>query len=110
MRDILLRSNVGAAAVAVLLLWSLISAADAVGQPVYIAVTFVVNLIGTLDFSYAFSFSSDERFMILLAALSIATAIVYFVAAWLLSRWICGESPLRYLARYHATLSRGRRA
>ena len=94
MRKTLFQCDVGRVAVAVLLLWALIDATDALGQPIYVAAEFIVNLIGTLDFSYALETFREAHLMAELTGLQLAASFACAAAAWVLSRWISGEGPL----------------
>lgn len=92
-RRSLAASHTAAVAIAVLLLWSVVSLFSALSSPAVSLASYLVYAFVTLDFR----FYSSNRFMLPTATLFLAIACIEILAAWLLSRWVYGEGPLRAL-------------
>lgn len=104
-RRILAASHTAAVAIAVLLLWSVVSFCGAISEPVTDFSYFVLNVIATRDFSFFGSYFSD-RFMLSGSLLFLGTAGAEILAAWLLSQWVYGEGPFRALAQSWSSVTR----
>lgn len=96
LRGVLARSNVAAITIAVLLLWTLDNAFRALWGPVSRVGTFVYTAVAILGIPY-FN-SSLDRNVLMMTLLYLSGAVVYLLAAWLLSRWVYGMGPLRSLS------------
>jgi hypothetical protein len=107
LRKILADSHVAAVAIAALLTFALQSFVDALWSPFVRVADFVLNAIAILGIpsgSWRFGFTDLNA---LTAALSYCLyAFISIVAAWLLSRWIYGMTPISMLRAYHARFAR----
>jgi len=94
-------------AVAVLLLWSFDSVLDALWDPIFSAISFLITAVALLGLPYIppqFSFS--QRSMLISTSFYLLEALICFAAAWILSHWVYGMSPLRSLKSYGERLAR----
>ena len=105
LRLTLARSNIGAVAVAVLLVWSLDTAFRALWIPVSNLLEFAARGIAIFDIPY---FSGIFKGALELAVFGnyAVSAVIDFVAAYLVARWIYGTGPLRCLVASGAQLTR----
>lgn len=104
-------SHVAVAAIAMLLLWSLDGAFQAVWPPVSRALDFLFTAVAILDipyFSPTLTVLDRTTFIVMCAYLY--SAVISLSAAWLLSRWIYGMGPLSTLAMYRGRIIGRRRA
>jgi hypothetical protein len=107
LREILIDSHVAATTIAVLFLWSMDGAFWGLWPLLSRAAQWLFTAGAILDVPY-FSISVVERSMLLISAMYFYAAIVSFLAAWILSRWVYGVGPLRSLAAYGNKLPRWR--
>ena len=108
LREVLADSHIAAVAIAVLLLWSLDDAFRALWIPLPFAFSYLATAVAILGIPY-FSLGS-LRSELILAFFTLFGAIVSLSAAWLLSRWVFGEGPLRTLLNYRSKLRKGNHA
>ena len=103
LREVLAQSNVAAVTIAVLFLWALDNAFRALWGPVSRVGTFVYTAVAILGVPY-FNPRLDwsDRTMLMMTLLHLSGAVVYLLAAWLLSRWVYGMGPLRSLSACRA--------
>jgi len=109
LRTVLADSHIAAAAVAVLLLWSLEVGAEGFSQQFTRATYLVTNALATLNVEH-FSTTYTIRIDWLITTLNLCYASVALAVAWLLSRWAYGAGPLRILRGCYARLSGGNHA
>jgi hypothetical protein len=107
LRESLIDSHVGVTTIAVLFLWSMDGAFQALWLLLSRAAEWLFAAIAIFDIPY-FSITAVERSILLISALYFYAAIVSFSAAWILSRWVYGVGPLRSLAVYGNKLPRWR--
>lgn len=106
LREILAESHISAVAIAVLLLWSIISAFRALLGPSLRVAEYLFTAAAIRDIPFAGPFNFADRVMLFVRIEYLFNAFATFSAAWLLSRWAYGEGPLRCLSRYRARVSR----
>lgn len=107
LRQVLSESHIAAVTIAVLLLWSLDGAFRALWGPVSHALGFLVTAIAIFDIPYISpGVKLADRFTLITASAYLYGAIVSFSAAWLLSRWVYGQGPVRSLTRYGKSFNR----
>lgn len=99
LRRVLAESHIGAVACLVLLWWSLDVACRAFWAPLYRASLYVATAIAIWDIPYSKVHALDKLEFVL-ALEHFLYAIVYFVAAWMVSRWLFGAGPIRSLRTY----------
>jgi hypothetical protein len=107
LREILADSRIALVAVAVLLLWSFDSVLDALWDPIFSAISFLITAVALLGLPYIppqFSFS--QRSMLISTSFYLLEVLICFAAAWILSHWVYGMSPLRSLKSYGERLAR----
>jgi hypothetical protein len=105
-QQILAESHIAAITIAVLLLWCLNGAFQALWAPVARVVGFVFTAVAILDVPYfSPTLTLADRFTLVSASAYLYGAIINFSAAWLLSRWVFGAGPVRSLTRYCKNLS-----
>lgn len=91
-----------AVTIAVLMFWFLDGAFRALWEPVSRVLGFLGTAVAILDIPYfSRTLTTTDRFMLIMAANYLYGAAVSLAAAWLLSRWVYGEGPLRLLATYY---------
>ena len=98
LRQILAESHISAVAIAVLLIWSFNSAVEALWEPFFGLVSYLVTAIAILGLPYIppqFTFS--QRGMLMKSCFFLFNALICLASAWLLSRWVYGKGPLRSL-------------
>jgi hypothetical protein len=107
-REILADSHVAAVAIAVLLLWSLDGAFNAVWPFISDALYFAFTAVAILGIPYFYfpTMTVVNRVMLITTFLQLYAAVMSFFAAWLLSRWVYGVGPLRSLAEQGSKLTR----
>lgn len=107
-REILADSHISAVAIAVLLLWSLESALNALWNPLFAAASFLFAAVAILDIPYfSPTLTRADRLMWIATGFYLFNAFMSFASAWLLSRWVYGLGPLRSLSKYRANSARG---
>jgi hypothetical protein len=103
LRRILADSHISAITIAVLLLWSLSAAFQAVWYPLLGLLEYLFTAVATLSVGLGLPYSGpfyEERVSLLPIPADLFTALTSFAAAWVLARWIYGNGPLRILSRY----------
>lgn len=106
-REILADSHVSAVAIAVLLLWSLEWGFQALWDPLFRAVSFLITAVAILDIPYfSRTLSPVDRLTLITTFFYLFSALISFAAACLLSRWVYGVGPLRSLSTYRTRLRR----
>jgi len=111
LRQVLADSHVAVVAIALLLLWSLDAAFQALWPPVSHAMNFVFTAIAILDIPYfSRTFTVADWSMLVMTLAYLYSSIVSFSAAWLLSKWIYGTGPFSTLMAYRSRLIRTKHA
>jgi hypothetical protein len=106
-REILADSHISAVAIAVLLLWSLELAANALWGPLSVAARFLFTAVAILDIPYhSPTLTRVDRLMWIATGFYLFKASMSLAAGWLLSRWVYGVGPLRSVSKYRANLAR----
>ena len=109
LRESLAESHVSAVTIAVLLIWSLDSGFQALWGPLSRAVRFLFTAVAILDIPYfSTSFNGEDRILLNSTLLYLFHFLITLAAAWLLSRWVYGEGPLRSLGTYGNRLIRSK--
>ena len=105
LREALAESHVAAVAIVVLLMTAL----DAVFQVIFspLSVSIINFLFTAIAILGAPSITFADPFLLTSAAIYLSGAIVSFLAAWLLSRWVFGTGPLGTLRSYRGKFTRG---
>jgi hypothetical protein len=104
-RLVLADSYVAAIAVSVLLLSSIDATFRAVWPIVSQVVTYVFTAIAIFDIPYFSStFTVADRLTLISTFTYLYGAATSLLAAWLLSRWVCGVGPLRFLIEHRNRL------
>ena len=99
LRQALADSHVADVTIAVLLIWALDAAFRALWGPLYELVAFVFTAIAIWDIPYIPPTPTvADRLMLIMTGYLAYGAIVCFLGAWLLSRWVYRMGPLRSLA------------
>jgi hypothetical protein len=106
LRKILGDSHIAAIAIAVLLFWSLGAVMQGLVGPLSGAALFIVTAISVRGMPYSGGLDFANRYMLVVTCFSLFSALFTLGAAWLLSKWVYGEGPLRGLSRYRAQLPR----
>src|SRR5215469_7277075 len=91
LREILAESHISAITIAVLLLWSLNSAARVLPGPSYGIAEYLITAVAIGGIPFAGPFTFADRVMLFVQIESSFSAVVSFTAAWLLARWAYGE-------------------
>lgn len=107
MRDVLRKSHVAAATIAVLSLWTIIATFEAMWPILYRAGAFLATALAIFD-SPSHSFSRAKIALLIISGNYFYAAIVSLTAAWLLSWWVYGTGPTQVLNSYRDLLSRRR--
>lgn len=98
LRDILAESHVGAAAIAVLVIWSLDGASRALWGPVSRIAGWLLTAIAIFDIPYfSATLTTSDRLILITTCSYLYSAAVSFSAAWFLSQWLYGAGPIRTL-------------
>ena len=107
LREALAESHVAAITIAALLLWAVDSLFHALWAPLPGVVVYLFTAIAIRDIPYfSYPLGAGERSTLILTTSYFLTTTVSLAAAWILSRWIYGLSPLRSLGQYRPRLSR----
>jgi hypothetical protein len=107
LRKILAYSHVSVVAIAVLLFWSLDSAVLALWGPLSRAASFLFTAVLILDIPYfSHSLTTADRFLFFLTYSYFFNSFVYMAAAAILSHWVHGMGPFRFLIKYSTRLAR----
>jgi len=107
LREILAESHISAAAVAVLLLWSIVLGFQALWGPLLRVASFLFTAVAILDIPYTSPTPTfADRLSLITSALFLFDSLISLAAAWLLSRWVNGVGPLRSLRSYRSKLAR----
>lgn len=105
LREILAESHIAPVAIAVMLLWTLTSAASAVGIPFYEVAEYAVTAVAILGIPYSsHSWNFADWFMFLSTVFGLYGALVSLAGAWFLSRWVYGFGPFRALIECRSRL------
>ena len=105
LRQVLADSHVAAITIAALLMWALDATFRALWDPVYVLGAFVATGIAIWDIPYISPRPTvADRLMLITTGYFVYCAIVCFLGAWFLSRWIYGMGPLRSLMTYRSKL------
>jgi|ERR1700722_235013 len=107
LRRALVDSHTAAITITILLFAALDNLVDAMREPAYRAVLFLVTATAERDLPYIpHKLDAGTSFMLLASAIPLIHAVVAIVGAWLLSYWAYGTSPLRHFATYRINLTR----
>jgi hypothetical protein len=107
LRQALRDSHVSAVAIALLLFYSLQLVIQAFWYPFALLATFVFTAVAIHDVPYmSRTLDVADRYMLVNACFYLFSGVSAGAAAWLLSKWVYRESPLRSLSRYRARLAR----
>lgn len=107
LREILAESRVSIVGIAVLLLSFLDLGFRALWGPLWRLVTFLFTAVAILDIPYIpHNLGLVDRTMLFSASLNAAQAMLYLVAAFVLSYWVHGAGPFHSLARWHIPLKK----
>lgn len=105
LREILADSHVGAVAIAVLVFWFLDGIFEALWPLFARAGNFLITAVAILDIPYfSPTLTVLNRSMLTFVCFYLYGAIMSVSAAWLLSKWLHGTTPLRALATYRTKL------
>ena len=105
LRQLLADSHVAAVAIAVLLFWSVQWGVQALWVPLFRAIDFLMTAIVTREIPY-FSVSLADCLIRLNTFFYLFYALISFAIAWVLSRWVYRNGPLRSLSTYRIRLKR----
>ena len=98
LRKVLADSHVAAVTIAVLLMWMLDATFRGLWDPAYDLGAFVFTGIAIWDIPYIPpTLMVADRLMLITTGYFVYSAVVCFLAAWFLSRWVYGMGPLRSL-------------
>ena len=95
LKEILAQSHVASVAIAVLLFWFINNIFLAVWTLIVPALSFLATAIAILGIPFVSW--SYTRYTVFLASFCLCSAIIDFLAAWLVSRWIYDAGPIRSL-------------
>ncbi len=107
LRQVLAESHISAVAIAILLIWSFNSAVEALWEPVFGLVSYLITAIAILGLPYIppqFTFS--QRGMLIRSCFLLSNAFICLASASLLSRWVYGNGLLRSLWKYRERFAR----
>ncbi len=104
-REILADSNVGAVAIAVLLIRSIESGVRGLGFLLFGLLDFVVSTVAIGGIPYG-TFTLGQWLLFIPQIANLVTAAITLVAAFLLSRWVYGAGPLQSLRSCGAKIAR----
>jgi hypothetical protein len=100
-QKILAESHIAAITIAVLLLWCLNGAFQALWAPFSRVVGFLFTAVAILDIPYISPTPTlADGFMLVTASNYLYGAIFNFSAAWILSKWVFGAGPVQSLTHY----------
>jgi hypothetical protein len=106
-RQTLADSFVSAIAIALLLFWSIDWALRALWWPLLCSVEFVATAVAVRDIPFISpKLDVSDRYMLMNTCFFFVNAVIALAAAWILSRWVYGEGPLRSLRSYRERLAR----
>jgi hypothetical protein len=100
-RKTLVESQVGAVAVALLVVWSCGWILGAFYKFIPGVIYFVVNFVAVVFTTHEFpdtTMSIGSLFPYVFAAMKLGEGILLLVATWLFSRWLFGAGPVRALS------------
>jgi hypothetical protein len=107
LREVLADSHIAAVTIAVLLLWAVNSGFQALWIPLSKITAYLFTAVAIFDIPYfSYPLNVGDRSNLILATLYLLSAAFHFAAAWILSRWVYGLSPLASLSQYRASLTR----
>jgi hypothetical protein len=107
LRQALANSHVSAAAIVILLVWSIEWACRALFGPVVRLINFLFTAVAILDIPYISpKLNFEDRRMLLDTCFYFFNASCTAAAAWLLSHWIYGAGPIHSLISYRRRLAR----
>jgi len=107
LREVLRHSHVAAVAIAVLLLWTLDNGFRALWEPLSRAIPVLFTAIAILDIPESSRrLTVADYYLLVLPATYFCYALIPFVAACLISRWVYGVEPLRALHTFRENLTR----
>jgi hypothetical protein len=107
LRQALRDSHISAVAIALLLFYSLQLVIQAFWYPFALLATFVFTAVAIHDVPYmSRTLDVADRYMLVNACFYLSCAITSFAGAWVLSRWIYQEGPVRSLSKYRGRLVR----
>lgn len=105
LRQVLADSHVAAITIAALLMWTIDATFRALWDPIYALGAFVAAGIAIWDIPYISPRPTVfDRLMLIVTGYLLYSAIVCFLAAWFLSRWIYDMGPLRSLSACRSKL------
>jgi hypothetical protein len=106
LRQVLKDSHVAFVAIALLLLWSLGDLFHGLWDPVSRLGGFFLFAIAIRDIPYfSFTLTTADRLRLIISGYFLYGAVASFSAAWLLSRWVYGMSPVRTLTECCSALT-----
>ena len=98
LRKVLADSHVAAVTIAVLLMWALDATFRGLWDPAYDLGAFVLTGLAIRDIPYVSpTLTVADRLMLITTGYFLYSAVICFLAAWLLSRWVYGMGPIRIL-------------
>ena len=107
LRQALRDSHVSAVAIAVLLFWSFKWIIDGLWEPFSRLAKFLFTAVAILDIPFISpTLDAADRDMFINTCMYFSYAISSVAAAWVLSRWVYGEGPVRSLSKYRGRLAR----
>jgi hypothetical protein len=106
-RQTLADSHVSAVAIAMLLFRSFEWICEGLWEPFSRLLKFLVTAVAILDIPFISPTPNlSDRHMFINSCFFFFYAISSVAAAWLLSRWVYGEGPIRTLSKYRGRLAR----
>ena len=107
LRQALVDSHVAAAAITILLVWSVEWVCQALSEPIVRLGTFLATAVAIRGIPYiAPTPNFDDRLILLVTSIYLIQALTAVAAAWLLSRWVYGTGPIHSLSSYRGRLTR----
>jgi hypothetical protein len=103
LRKVLAESYVAAVAIAVLLLWTIVSVVRALGPLVLSGVSFFVRALAIRGIP---TYSEGYWLGLALKSGNLLDAVFFLIPAWLLSRWVYETSPFKGLSQCRNRLER----
>ena len=103
LRHLLRDTHVGIVTIAVLLASSLYLGIQAVWDPLFRTLYYLFETVAILDLPYL-SFTLEDRSLLVTSFSNFLFALLYAVAAWLLSKRMYGRQPLETLRIHRARL------
>jgi hypothetical protein len=106
-RQTLADSHVSAVAIAVLLFRSFEWTIEGLSEPFSRLLKFLVTAVAIFDIPFVSpTHGIWDRHMLVNSCFFFSYAITSVAAAWLLSRWVYKEGPIRSLSKYRGRLAR----